>query len=258
MSEIDDAMSQYYQAYYRDILGLSDFRERIERRLREEEIFAKPVIDHLMNFINVDVRSKKILVIGAGTGAEFIYFHRLGADCYGVEPSAEGCSIIRKKAEIQGIDPSRIIQGGAEKLPFTDQSFDLVYCFTVLEHVNDVRQSIDEAVRVTKKGGYLYFNMPDYRQWWEGHYKMNLPMFLPRWLIRFILVLRGRNPGFLYTLNMVNAKQIKKIVRRLSVDAFMRYPAYPDSFPNGWVRVQYFIQRNFGIEPNQEWIIKKK
>lgn len=45
--------------------------------------------------------------------------------------------------------------GAAEALPFTDQSFDMVMSFTVLEHLISPETALTEINRVLKKGGLL-------------------------------------------------------------------------------------------------------
>lgn len=42
-----------------------------------------------------------------------------------------------------------------EKLPFPDQTFDLVTSFSVIEHMPDKRRAVDEAVRILRPGGAL-------------------------------------------------------------------------------------------------------
>ena len=42
-------------------------------------------------------------------------------------------------------------------LPFKDNSFDKVYCKSILEHVGNVKQFIDECMRILKVGGTFYF-----------------------------------------------------------------------------------------------------
>jgi ubiquinone/menaquinone biosynthesis C-methylase UbiE len=44
-----------------------------------------------------------------------------------------------------------------EFLPFKDQTFDLVYGFGILHHLNDIRKGVSEATRVLKNGGYIGF-----------------------------------------------------------------------------------------------------
>jgi len=72
-------------------------------------------------------------------------------------------------AEIVGIDQTPSIHGAdtdanikylkmdAGQLDFEDNSFDVVYSIATLEHVSNPYQSILEAMRVLKPGGYAYF-----------------------------------------------------------------------------------------------------
>ena len=50
-------------------------------------------------------------------------------------------------------------------LPFEDESFDVVFCNHVLEHINDDTQAMKELYRVMKKGGWGIFQVPqDYNR----------------------------------------------------------------------------------------------
>ncbi|MFP5228299.1 MAG: class I SAM-dependent methyltransferase [Acidobacteriota bacterium] len=52
------------------------------------------------------------------------------------------------------------------KLPFADESFNLVLSFGVLEHVPDDRASVEEIVRVMKPGGLFFcFHLPTKLSW---------------------------------------------------------------------------------------------
>ncbi|APR84541.1 SAM-dependent methyltransferase [Minicystis rosea] len=51
--------------------------------------------------------------------------------------------------------------GEAEKIPFHDDTFDLVTCQTVLIHVRDPRAVIREMMRVTKPGGLVLMAEPN-------------------------------------------------------------------------------------------------
>jgi SAM-dependent methyltransferase len=44
-----------------------------------------------------------------------------------------------------------------EFLPFRDETFDLVYGFGILHHLNDIRKGLSEATRVLIGGGYIGF-----------------------------------------------------------------------------------------------------
>jgi SAM-dependent methyltransferase len=60
-------------------------------------------------------------------------------------------------AEYVGIDvvesPSADLVGAVESLPIEDDSFDIVLCTQVLEHVDDPAAAVRELHRVTKPGG---------------------------------------------------------------------------------------------------------
>ncbi len=98
----------------------------------------------------------RVLDIGCGGGLLAEEFARLGCSVVGVDPSAQSLAAARTHAASQGLAIGYQCARG-EALPFADESFDVVYCCDVLEHVNDVPQVIAETARVLRPGGtYLY------------------------------------------------------------------------------------------------------
>jgi SAM-dependent methyltransferase len=75
----------------------------------------------------------------------------------------------------------------AERLPFTDASFDAIVCDQVLEHVEDPQAVIREMTRVLKTGGSVYIGVPfiyplhpspkDYARWSADGVASLLPGF---------------------------------------------------------------------------------
>lgn len=58
-------------------------------------------------------------------------------------------------------------------IPFPDHSFDVVFSSNVLEHVEDLKGLLDDAVRVLKPGGIMVHILPSATwRWWTilGHY----------------------------------------------------------------------------------------
>ncbi|MGH7516486.1 MAG: bifunctional 2-polyprenyl-6-hydroxyphenol methylase/3-demethylubiquinol 3-O-methyltransferase UbiG [Gemmatimonadales bacterium] len=97
-----------------------------------------------------------VLDIGCGGGLLTEEFARLGCSVVGVDPSGQSLAAARAHAADQGLAIGYQCARG-EALPFADESFDVVYCCDVLEHVNDVPQVIAETARVLRPGGtYLY------------------------------------------------------------------------------------------------------
>lgn len=210
-ARIDGLMRQYYENYYRKDLTLRDWRERIEYRLDEESIFAERQIQNIESWMGVDFAGLRVLIVGAGTGAESVVLHQRGAEVHGIEPYDKAMEILHLKADLHGLPRERFQQAVAETIPHPDESFDFVYCYTVLEHVQDVAASIDEMLRVCKTGGLVFIQTPDYRFPYEPHYKIDRPAFSPRWLTALRLRLNGRSAAFLNTVNFVTAPQLNRI-----------------------------------------------
>ncbi len=76
-----------------------------------------------------------------------------------------------------GIEDATLVQGTAERLPFPEQTFDVVACLQVLEHVENPDNAISEIRRVLKPGGYACIATPNTDCWsakvagrhWHGY-----------------------------------------------------------------------------------------
>jgi ubiquinone/menaquinone biosynthesis C-methylase UbiE len=208
---LTEKIRRYYTRYYRDQLGLPDWAMRVELRLNEENYYSNPCIAKVEQFLRYDFRGKSVLVVGAGTGGEALSFYKKGATVSGIEPDEDGYDILQEKVRLGGLDADKFKSDKAEALSFADNSFDFVYCWTVLEHVEDVRKSIDEMIRVCKPGGYVFIQVPDYRFPYEGHYKVILVPFAPKWVQWIYLKLRGRPTAFLSSINFLTTPGLNRI-----------------------------------------------
>ncbi len=260
---LKDKMFAYYKKYYSDELGFKDWKARCKLRLDEEKNYCLTYISRIKEWINYDFTSKKVLVVGSGTGGEIVNFHMDGADVYGIEPNIEALEISQIKAEIINLEKAKIKEGYAENLIFEDNTFDFVYCYTVLEHVRDIEQSISEMIRVAKEDGYIFIHTPDYRQLYEPHYKLSLPMFLPNFISKLILFMLGRPTKFLDTIKKVNSLSLRRIFQRKPIHHFRMFNQIEDCHSDRMiVKIIYMIQRllnsYLGIAANQAWLLKKK
>ena len=104
----------------------------------------------------------RVLDAGCGSGRMLEELVAYG-EVSGVEldPDAAAAAAQRGICEVE--------VGRLEELPFEDDSFDLVTCLDVLEHVPDDRQALAEMRRVTKPGGWLLLTVPAYPALWSLH-----------------------------------------------------------------------------------------
>lgn len=75
-----------------------------------------------------------------------------------------------------------------EKIPFQDESFDVVISNHVVEHVTDAKYHLSEIYRVLKKWGILYFATPNRNFFIEPHY--NIPFIHYFWDTIFHKILK--------------------------------------------------------------------
>ncbi len=258
-NRIKSLIRDYYKDYYLNRLGLTDFESRIENRLNEVEN-ASYYINRVEKWINYKFdETKKVLVVGAGTGGEFVQFFRRGCDVYAVEPNRKALEIIHLRSKLENIPLKKTKKGVAENLPFTDGSFDFIWCWTTIEHVKNVQKAITEMIRVTKNSGFIFIGTIDYRQIWEAHYKLYLPLFMPKWFIKIILKTKKRPTFFIDTLQFVTAKQLRNIFRKNNVIAMQIIYPYNEEYlkAKGYVKIVKWIQNNLEITRDQFWILKK-
>jgi ubiquinone/menaquinone biosynthesis C-methylase UbiE len=103
-------------------------------------------------------RYGRSLEIGAGTGYFTLNMMRAGmierATCTDISPGM--LATLSGNAQRLGLEVETV-RADAEKLPFADESFDLVLGHAVLHHIPDLAGAFGEFARVLAPGGTLFF-----------------------------------------------------------------------------------------------------
>lgn len=104
-----------------------------------------------------DRRHGKVLEIGAGTGFFIINLAQAGLvdEPYATDISPGMVEVCLRNAQGVGIKNMKARTADAEKLPFEDETFDMVVGHAVIHHLPDVPGAFAEAFRVLKPGGSL-------------------------------------------------------------------------------------------------------
>lgn len=135
--------------------GLYDAYYSTDRELAWYEICAK---DKARNIVNIcgPLKPKRVLDVGAGSGAVLQRYldAGLGEEVHAVEISASGLEQLDRRKS------SRFVGGkyfDGIRIPYPDDSFDLVILSHVLEHVEHPRLLLHEIRRVAKQ---VYVEVP--------------------------------------------------------------------------------------------------
>ena len=115
------------------------------------------MIDDLeMGTIEPYLDNARVLEVGCGTGLLLHRAAQRAEHAVGIDISA---GMLQKAVE-RGLDA---VQADATALPFDDNTFDLVYSFKVLAHVQDIQKALEEISRVTRRGGHMILEF--YNPW---------------------------------------------------------------------------------------------
>jgi ubiquinone/menaquinone biosynthesis C-methylase UbiE len=102
------------------------------------------------------------LEVGVGTGRIGMPIVARGVQFTGVDIDPEMMSVFRQK--FGGVSRRvSLVTADAQELPFTDASFQAVIAVHVWHLVPDLTRALDEAIRVTQPGGFLFegWDAPD-------------------------------------------------------------------------------------------------
>jgi SAM-dependent methyltransferase len=102
-------------------------------------------------------RTGKALDVGAGRGIASYALARTGfvVDALEPDPSAVvGAAAIRSLSAETGL-PIEVVHEFSERLPFADETFDVVFARAVLHHTRDLNGACREMFRVLRPGGIL-------------------------------------------------------------------------------------------------------
>ena len=94
---------------------------------------------------------KKILDVGCGGGFFLKYISNDAKLHVGVDLSTQALEIASRSSS-----SSHYVQGSAEELPFSAQSFGGLVCLGSLEHFLDIPKALNEFRRVLKDDGWLF------------------------------------------------------------------------------------------------------
>lgn len=128
-------------------------------RASDKDVFAHAFQEAIAHsyFLLGDLKGKKLLEIGCGSGMQALYFAENGADVTVIDLSPESVRAVEKLAAKHGTSQKLALRArlmNAESLEFPPATFDAVYINSVMMHV-DQQKVLRECARVLKPSGKL-------------------------------------------------------------------------------------------------------
>ena len=124
--------------------------------------YPQKLSENLIKKFNLK-KNSKILDLGCGRGEFLLGFINCGLDGYGIDQSDQASNLVQNK---------RLKKGSIDKkLPYLDNSFDIVFSKSVIEHFYYPEKIFSEIYRILKPGGFIITMTPDWKYNVEEFYE---------------------------------------------------------------------------------------
>jgi SAM-dependent methyltransferase len=214
VSDLQDEAREHLRAQYARVFTEEAIGRHLDDFVGEHQ--ARELLDW---FVRRRPDARTVLDVGSGYGSFVLLARERGLDARGVELAPFEVDWARRRlAERRPPDDPVAVYaaGDGARLPYPDASFDAVTLWNVLEHVPDLRATVDEAARVVRPGGSVVALAPNYASFRrEAHYHVPWAPFLPKTLALPYLRALGRDPSFF-------RDDVHPITKRRAIRAFLR------------------------------------
>ena len=161
---VPENLSDYYKSedYISHTDSKNTFFDKIYQAVKNITLKRKLRLSNecLLDQTSISRPQKKILDVGAGTG-DFLKFCKVNSwNVFGTEPDTGARSIAAKKGVLLHKDLSQ----------FTNQKFEIITLWHVLEHVENLEEYISILEKLLAKNGKLIIAVPNYRSYDAKYY----------------------------------------------------------------------------------------
>jgi 2-polyprenyl-3-methyl-5-hydroxy-6-metoxy-1,4-benzoquinol methylase len=174
-THIEKSLLDYYFKNSRP-LSKDDLKDHIESRIF---VSRTKIIPWIMK--NLEIKNKKILEVGSGTGSSSITLAEQGAEVTGVDVDSSSLEVAKIRANLLNLNIQFLELSGTEINKLNDK-FDVVIFYATLEHmtVEERIESLKQAYALLNENGYLIIVEAPNRLWIEDTHTSELPFF--QWL----------------------------------------------------------------------------
>lgn len=156
--------------YYDSLYSFNDRRILSVEALRSMWQ-SEPGFEQLLNSM-ANISGKRILLLGNGTSLKELYLLSSGAECVYTDLSIEAVQHVKaifEESELRCCDFDRIEFHAVDacRMPFPDESFDVIYGCSFVHHIEQIDRMFSEIVRCLKPGGICRFLDHAYSPLWQ-------------------------------------------------------------------------------------------
>jgi len=162
----------------------------------------------LENYLSRPLKDCNLLNVGGSAGIIDNYLADFFGSVAGIDIDEHAIAHARKNYRKNNLE---FRLADALDLPYVDNTFDVVVCSHVYEHVPDPYKMFSEIYRVLKPGGVCYFSAGNRLMWNEPHYNLPLLSVVPRPLAHIYMRLAGK--GKYYHEKHLSYWGLKKLVK---------------------------------------------
>lgn len=186
--EIEHTLETQIEPWLTHMRWRADFTEWRKRRLWQEN-YQRDALQEIAHYTPQD--NSRVLDLGAGMGGFAVAMQRTGKRMIAFDYNFAYCEIARTRAKRYTLDLPALV-GAGEALPFADNSFHVVTCWDVLEHVQNPEHLLREISRVLDSTGIAFITVINRFALVDPHYHLRFINYLPRSLGEKYIVWRSR------------------------------------------------------------------
>ena len=224
---------------------------------------AKTILAILQDFLNKNTLSSLCLLdVGSSTGIIDNFLADHFSEVTGIDIDKEAIEYALASFKKSNL---KFKVDDLMELSFSDNSFDVIVCTQIYEHVPDARTMMKEIFRVLKPGGICYFAAGNRLTIMEPHYRLPFLSIIPRPLAHIYLKISGKGnhyhekhlslPGLQkLTNNFISHDYTKKLIN--TPEKFQtEYMLKPGSFKH---KIAKFIATYiYWFCPTYIWVLEK-
>jgi len=150
---------------------------------------AVTMVSVLSDYICKPIDTLSVLNVGGSAGIIDEYLSRYFCQVTGIDIDEKAIIFAKNKFQKEGL---LFEIGDGMNMKYESNSFDVVVCSQVYEHVPDAKKLMSEIYRVLKPGGIVYFAAGNRIMLNEPHYNLPFLSLIPRYFAHMYVKASGK------------------------------------------------------------------